>query len=419
MASSFAFWVEEVDSEDRLQQKKSNSNPEDSSVGSPQCLPKKEDQLTNNTQEQMTAELHFNYWLLERDNIEYLDIGIRIKGYQPFKSFNFYFPFEVEEADYYSELGAIICKDSEILSTVFNSSVEGIAPSEKSGWYDIKLADGADKSDLRFFTYLPLAPTYDGVRISNVKHVPGSEIIFPSRLFEMTCQKESYFRFRLKLKESSRGVISKTTKASDSWFTNHFERSELVDFRLNEARLLPTAIRQKVASRPLITKIHFFLIRDANAEYKASHSEYKRCRLLEEELWSKYLGDVKINEESNMLIYQWSAKAQITQEDVEPEYLHKFSAFARFIQRKVRAKDILIALIVVLLVGVFSGLAANAVWNYVPKCVQYVLDKLDSGDSESFFDTRSIELRGSSLEALLLKNPEIGSHSAEGELYEN
>lgn len=377
MASSLAFWIENG---------KQKSGPVDPN---------------SNSNSQPSIELHFNYWLLEAEkrnfcermcygltlskrkakagNLEYLDIGVKFTNLKALESFNIYLPFHISKEDYVSTLGETICKDIDLISTVFNRSVGKVEPSEELGCYNIELIQqGKDNSKLCFFTHLALAPSNDGVEIKKSDELYGTQIVFPGALFDgLPKNTPGYFRFRICLTSKNRGVISKINKAKDSWLTNHFDKSELVDFRLNEARILPTAIRRKVAKQQLIKKIHFFLIRDAYAEYKAAHSKYE-CRLLEEELWSKYLGYDEVSSRNNMLIYHWSEKAN------ENASLDNFSAFARFVRRKVRNWQLLAFIFFVLITGIISGVCVNYIWLYWNGSVQSTPNILESYDTGYF-----------------------------------
>ena len=59
--------------------------------------------------------------------------------------------------------------------------------------------------------------------------------------------------------------------------------------KVNEIRNLPKEIRNNITNKSYINKIHLFLIRDGKSEFKMAHDSYKRCRILESELWDKYL----------------------------------------------------------------------------------------------------------------------------------
>lgn len=443
MASSLAFWIEK-DKGGGTEEPNGQPNAEQRAPTQEQ----REGQLSTQTDGESSAnntkakndkgvagvELHFNYWLLEAEkrslcermsiclpsskkkstagNLEYLDIGVKFSNLGPLESLNIYLPFHIDKEDYVSTLGETICKDIELISTVFNRSVGKVEPNEELGCYNIELIQQgeATNSTLCFYTHLALAPSNDGVEIKKSDELDGTQIVFPGALFEgLQDGVTGYFRFRIALTTKNRGVISKINKAKDSWLTNHFDKSELVDFRLNEARILPTAIRRKVAKQQLIRKIHFFLIRDASAEYKAAHSEYK-CRLLEEELWSKYLGYDEVCTRNNMLIYHWSDKAK------EGSSLDNFSAFARFVRRKVSNWQLISFILTVIFMGFISGLCVNFVWKNWMESVQSVPDKLESEE-----DNVSHDFWVSEAESLFKidKNSYYESHSVEGEFYEN
>ena len=418
MASSLAFWIE-----------KSKRETAETS----------HDQSDAQDKEMSSVELHFNYWLLEAEkrsvcenlcsylslsrkksnegNLEYLDIGVKFKNSGLLESLNVYLPFQIDNEDYISTLGDTICKDIELISTVFNRSVGKVEPNEELGCYDIDLIQqGTPNPTLRFYTHLALAPSNDGVEIKKSDELNGgTQIVFPGTLFEgLEDNMEGYFRFRIVLTAKNRGVISKVDKPKDSWLTNYFDKSELVDFRLNEARILPTAIRRKVSKYHQIRKIHYFLIRDASSEYKAAHSEYK-CRLLEEELWSKYLGYNGMCIRNNMLIYHWSDKAK------DQSSLDNFSAFARFIRRKVTIIQIVTGLLFIFVIGVASGLFVNYIWQCFDEGVQSSSEHLTSEADNHMGSNETSGFLMSEIETpfKLDKNSCCEFHLVESESYED
>ncbi|ATL94437.1 hypothetical protein CK911_17750 [Aeromonas sp. CU5] len=122
--------------------------------------------------------------------------------------------------------------------------------------------------------------------------------------------KEHYIRFRIPLDEIAYGSMIHTIKGND-WFLKPFkEQLDVVDFRINEIRVLPKEIKTSVAatcSTP--QKYHLFIIRDESDEYQLSHSgsSYKKCRILEAETWRKYFEqeDVSVYESKSTWVYKF------------------------------------------------------------------------------------------------------------------
>lgn len=128
-----------------------------------------------------------------------------------------------------------------------------------------------------------------------------------------------YFRFRFILDKDDVDKISRQYKATDSVITSYFEKSEVVDFRVNEARNLPKTIREKIATCDKLKKIHFFLIRNESSEFKMGHS-----------------------------------------------------AFARFITRKVGPKEIIYVILGIITLGMISSLIATGFINVIALLYKYI-----------------------------------------------
>jgi hypothetical protein len=171
--------------------------------------------------------------------------------------------------------------------------------------------------------------------------------------------------------------ISQTHIPQDSKLLSHFESTEIVDFRLNEIRDLPQPIASYLSNPICISTVHFFLIRETNSELKLSHTEFKRCRILEKKLWNIYLKGESFNEKyftpDQMLIYHWTEtknQKKCTDSD-KPEninkptqFLNKFSAFAKFSATNVTRKTLIEFLFYFILLGIVSGYLASCIYSF-------------------------------------------------------
>ncbi|ODS04280.1 hypothetical protein [Vibrio scophthalmi] len=361
MASSLAFWLE----------KKPNKKPN------------------------VNMEVHINYWSLPKDEINFLDIGIKLtKVNYPsseelsnrVNAINVYLPFDSADISYDSELGHMVCKDQELLSAIFNTYIEEYSHVNDSGIHNIRLPDG---KELSFYTQIEPenGDGLSGVIITEVKDKKecGTLLSFPAELFDsnITDVKDAiYFRFRIKLlRERAIRRISTITKPELAVLLGDLHKIETIDFRINEARNLPFKVRPNVNSTKSLHVVHFFLIREAISEFKASHSNYERCRLLETEIWDKYLGlkDAK----SQYLIYHWKEKKDGVNKNQEEEkscFIDHFSAFAKFTSNIVSLGLIFRVIAVTFCIGVFSGVAANLMWHSMTsnEQIEWKIGRIDS-----------------------------------------
>lgn len=325
----------------------------------------------------VNLEVHVNYWSLAKDDINYLDVGVKLTPskhkldtelYQRIESVNIYLPFERKHIEYDSELGYMVCKDQELLSAIFNSYIKEYSHVNDSGIHNITLPDG---EELSFFTQIELenGDGLTGVSIAELvdKKENGTLLTFPGSLFQVAngnVKDSVYFRFRVRLiNDLAIRRISTITKPKLSVLLGDLNKIEIVDFRLNEARNLPFKIRSKINSTESLNVIHFFLIREAISDFKASHSNYKRCRVLETDIWDKYLGlkDTK----SQYLIYHWKEKTDgiSTNSSTPNDFIDHFSAFAKFTSNQVSRRLVAVVLAFTFVIGVVSGVCGNFFWH--------------------------------------------------------
>lgn len=312
------------------------------------------------------VELHFNLWTLRSKKINFLDIGVRIKSAPSHGSINFYLPFNRNTTKYEHELGKTICTNEELIKAVFNCPFKDKQPISTDGYYDLAFVTKEGVEPIRFFTHLQQETALfpNGVKISDEPAENGKDgfrLTFPLSLFSQSSERDSYFRFRLKLTQADTLNILTKDRPTYSAVTNNHEVTETIDFRINETRNLPTTVSRSIRDKDIIKKVHFFLIRDGREEYKLSHINYKRCRILENDLWGQYLGANGDELKEQMLIYHWTTK--------DGDVIDHFSAFAKFSSKPVRWPQITAVILVTVLVGFFSSMFTNFVWQKVEKPV--------------------------------------------------
>lgn len=326
---------------------------------------------SENASSSVALELHFNYWHLPGDKINYLDIGVLIIGKnKQFDSINVYLPFRYNIKSYISTLGDKVVESEELISAVFNNDVNNIKPIRECRAKYIVFSEQKDSEGIVFFTNLSHETSENRVLIEEDREGDkvGTIIKFSNKIFncsEEYKEKNWYLRFRYILEKEDIDNISREYKSKDSLITYYFEKSEVVDFRVNESRNLPKTIREKVAICRNIHKVHFFLIRNESSEFKIGHTTYDRCRVLEDKLWDTYLCDNKdIQVKTKMLIYHWKTKSN--------RRIEYFSAFARFVTRKVGLKEIIYVILFIIILGVFSSLIATGLISIVDVLYRYI-----------------------------------------------
>lgn len=335
----------------------------------------------------LKAELHFNYWFLPEQKVNFLDIGVRL-GMESgdFSKICFYFPFNLKGFVFDTTLSEIMLEKVDLISAVFNSSIEGSSP--KQDYTDYNLSDGTNSSAIRFFKKLSKnTPNshHSGYVLENYEADGdvGCTLSFPKEMFDVSVTHDNYFRFRLKLQSSD--IISKVNRSTGNYITTDFDEHELVDFRVNESRNLPDGISKKIIQCSYLKKVHFFLIRDAYSDYKGAHSAYERCRLLEDDLWKDYLSPIELTGNAQMLIYHWKASAK------EPDKgIDHFASFAKFTKRVVTKTDLFKIAIFIILIG----LCVNWLSYAIPKGIHCLPSGLES-DQNLESNASKVEKSGS------------------------
>lgn len=325
------------------------------------------------------VELHFNFWSLSKHKVNYLDIGVRITNPSNIKSINFYLPFDKETLIYEPKLSSKVCNNDDLISAVFNCPVQQKTPVTANGYCDVDFVRDVD-NNIRFFTNLDISTSTEneGVKIKAESQdllKKGCVISFFSSIFSHDEKRDSYFRFRIQLTKKDVDSIKTVDRPTYSAVTNNHEVTETVDFRINEIRNLPANVQRHINKVKCVQKLHFFLIRESRAEYKISHTNYKRCRILENDLWENY---INIDQTRNpikeqMLIYHWSTK--------EGEAVDHFSAFAKFSSKALRWPQIIAVLLVAILTGFIASMFTNYVWKNIEKPVGSVNTKMCESNS--------------------------------------
>lgn len=328
--------------------------------------------LEGSKNENTSIELHFNFWRLNmgsKKEINYLDVGVKFKYLENIESINIFFPFTITKNNYIHSLGSTLSKNRELIEAIFNARIDS----------ESKITDNVldinfvkNKADrLRLFSQIEI----DENGSNGVKIIPqdndGSILSFPKNLIKKpTTYKDEatenegevfgYFRFRIDLNPDDKESISQLYVPKDAKLKllSRIESIEIVDFRINEVRNLPQKIVSCLSNDSCITSVHFFLIRETNFEHKLSHSEFKRCRLLEKGVWDSYLNaKSSISIPDQMLIYHWNE--QLPKKDGKLQYLDNFSAFAKFSTITVTWKTVGYFLGFLLLWGAASGVLGN------------------------------------------------------------
>lgn len=232
------------------------------------------------------VEVHVNLWRRERGKNNLLDLGIRFEKPDSIENVAFFIPIRPSWCDYRDLSSAL--RDQQTLSAVFNELLQ-IGASQDDHFV-------ATQNNDPYMTIHRLSMP-DDISIGDVSapSTPGMLLTLNKRLCKkLTGDANHYLRFRLILKREGAARFTSDTSSEDGPILSSIIRSEVTEFRLNEARSIPSHIRKlKEVNEwcdPIIHSIKYFLVRDLAFDLIASHVAVHKIRRLEP-IWNKYLGN--------------------------------------------------------------------------------------------------------------------------------
>lgn len=304
-------------------------------------------------------ELHINFWNLSAHKFGYLDFGITFEKPDDDTIANhgaicIFLPFEKENC-FFSDLSENLESSRDLVTAVFN---EYLINTKTVDVRHLKLVL-ANKGDLVVNTKLTFSGGELDRRVKVTKIHNGTFIVFKLKDCLSSEDAPHYLRFRVKLNIDDIGVLVKTFYPKDLFLKSNIERSDIIDFRINEQRNLPSEIATTLASAactPL--KTHLFIIRDIVDECSASGSSYKGCRILESETLTKYFDkDISFGDHDPM-IYHWKIVND------KKARLNDFSVVVKFKNTKTKFSKIFAYLI--------YGAAFAFILKFIPTGTYYI-----------------------------------------------
>jgi hypothetical protein len=293
-------------------------------------------------------ELHFNIWSgLPGDIPDVLDIGFLFKRPRMIQRLFLYVPRKVERSQLRDLSG--ILKDRTTLSAVFNDTLDLGQDSEDAfdvlrgtdvAYRVIKLdiddpdqvsIDHLIEDDLRTGTVIALGPSVVG-RVSDAT--------------------DHYIRLRIVLSGELEDLLVSRITPSDRVFLSSFYETQVIEFRVNEKRNYSNALRecQKGGRPPIISRVHYFLVRDLRVEMMRAHATFRKMRRLEPGLWDGYLADLGSPNPENMIIYHWREDAK------DDRGIEDFIARAAF---REAGRNIPVFVLAIVLLGIIGNAAQS------------------------------------------------------------
>lgn len=295
-------------------------------------------------------ECHFNLWMLHSISNErqskldcFMDIGVMLSRADGSTHINLFIPDRIDKSNI-QDLGVTFKNNTKLVSAVFNEDYGVLV---RTGEKTIEI----QKSDATPVFNIYILDLENDVSVDS--QFGGSTICI--RIPNHLRDKRHYYRIRLKC-----AFVNQTgyvyMPPPSSILEGAFFQTELVDFRLNEKRNLPSSLLEAVRQNGEVrfTKTHFFLMREASDDYIFSHKP-PAGRQLEKDLWRSYIGD------------DYSFK-QITAYHWKEIVLHdSFSIFVKFRSFHSGLRTILIAVVVIIILGTISSFLGNLLFSLIDR----------------------------------------------------
>ena len=290
-----------------------------------------------------TSTIYLNNWLSPRGK-SFVDVAIHIRGIKETKSFNMYFPFEVDK--------------SEIEDVSLNFNDENLSRAIFSSMCIVDYKKNKCTSEIAYN-----GKTMDIVHLSQVEHnveaiSKGTLLKVPfDNMLEYLDNDEAYFMFRVPLK--SLNTVFNPHKNVGSFFTRLKELlmtpilSERYGYsvRINEARLLPKEINSIGAFHRQKLKKAVVTISIAD-KYEINDASCYRIRRLEEELYTNFLPEGFSGEDT--VTYQWQQNR-----DVNPK--GHFNFYLNIARDSVSFGSLFLYVIILIVLELFSNVAWDGI----------------------------------------------------------
>jgi hypothetical protein len=313
-----------------------------------------------------SAEVHFNYWRISGDRTfkpadehpcrDFVEIGIWLVKPETVGSVCIYLPgqhWDFEDV-------AVRFTSPDIVQGIFNTQLTG-AQANLPSRVEVQRTSGERFCRIHQFptdqngivaTHLTSEKCADGTLLKITQHA------LDEVSFNLPENVPAYFRLRAYLHAQADSPFVKDIVPSDRNFQTGYEVVDYLDFRLNEARSLPTQVEEQMrvglGTRLPITMVAFLTAVPVQSNVTTSSLETHKMRLLEQ-TWNDYVpGGIP----RGMMVYHWKRQPK------GDGNVEDFSAFVKMATRVSNRKILAVYLIIAFGFGVAGNLAASWIWDF-------------------------------------------------------
>jgi hypothetical protein len=326
------------------------------------CVPRVGSQPTE-------IEAHFNYWRIAGDRNfvrksagpveDVVEIGVLVSDVHQINEICIYMPTIIKRAKVV-DCASYLAK-GEFAQGIFNEVLAITAPAA-GGPQCIILHNEANAVFARVHRFANGTTGIDQSELGIAEQHGGTTLTISKTAIQEACRHATplaptYFRLRIHLKEGAQNnPFVKVIQPHDRLFQSGFDEIEYIDFRMNEARTLPTMIEQtmradRIKGGAVSFKLVAFLTAvPVHSELSVSNTPSHKMRLLEPS-WNTYLAS---GIPEGMVVYHWKRLPEATKPIAD------FSAFVKLQTRRSSRKILAKYLGIAFAFGLAGNLAASA-----------------------------------------------------------
>jgi hypothetical protein len=304
-------------------------------------------------------EVHFNYWRIPEaprkrrwfskapaeQGTDFAEIGIMVEDIGLVEKFSLYVPALVRASAIQD--CAPHFTNHEVVQGIFNEVLT--ADSARPGPLVLKRTRNRIFCRMHRFAKNAAGTAINATELSVHAFSDGTVCTIQSAALR------AYFRLRIAMPVDTDGnPFVEDVPVYDRFLLSGYDQIEYLDFRLNEARTLPTAVEKRMASEQppgaaQISLVAFLTAVPVSAELSVANTEFHKMRLLEYPIWSGYAPGLP----KGMVVYHWKRAAK------SRKPITDFSAFVKLQTRRSGRKTLVQYLAFAFLFGVVGNLVAG------------------------------------------------------------
>ena len=306
-----------------------------------------------------SVELHVNLWhFSDKHHVDFFDLGIMPDDPNALQCIKVFLPIQVAPKEV-KDLGPTF-RFIEIAQGIFN---ETLSCNHSANGKCVELHE-ENSAYCQVHIFSQDGDNIDEDELTLKSQANGTLLtITQQALKSLGSQSSDVVRgyFRLRIIPYSRTALPFLTviNPKDRAWNSGFDIIEYIDCRINEARTLPLSIEDAFrASEHGVAKtrlIAFLAVVPVAASVTSSHAEWHKSRLLEKQIWERYVPD---GLQDGMVVYHWKKNF----DEIKDKRFAGFSAFVKLQTRKSTRTIIGLYLSLAIFLGIVGSLTANLFW---------------------------------------------------------